>query len=345
VSLDDARERAAELTKAAKNGRDLLAERVAAKERADARMIVEELIELYARRNLRGRLRTAHEIEQRLRRALSSVIHLKADEIRRRDLRMIFDAVADRGALREAEKQRQSVGSMFRWAMGQDVVEKDITAGLTPYGAGQRRDRVLTDEEVRVLWRWFDESRLPADYVSALRLQLVLGARIGEVSAIRAEEIDQSTWLWALPAARSKNKRPRVTPLVGFARDIIAGPLRTVVSGPLFTTEKGLALNSGHVGAILVKHRRRVPIPHFVSHDLRRTVATGMIDLGVSFETVAAVLGHEVGGASVRILTRHYVRTDFVEHKRAALELWDRKMRRILEEARSTENVTELAKA
>jgi hypothetical protein len=113
VSLDKARERANELTSAARAGRDLIAEEKESRAAAASRLTIETLIELYVRRRVAGRLRTAKEIESRLKRALSPILHRYADEIRRRDIRELLDAVADRGVEREAEKRRQTVGAMF----------------------------------------------------------------------------------------------------------------------------------------------------------------------------------------------------------------------------------------
>jgi integrase len=338
ISLDDARERSGELTRAAKAGRDLLAEEEDQKRREDARLKVEALIETYARRMLRGRLRTANEIEQRLRRVLVDHLQRHADGIQRRELREIFDRVADRGAPREAEKQRQVTGAMYRRAVGNDIVTIDPTAGILSYGAGQRRERVLTDTEIGVFWKWLPQSGLRVEYVLALQLQMAIGARIGEIAGMRVEEFDRTTWLWTLPASRSKNKRGRVTPIIGTARELIVDRLRSVSTGPLFRTERGEVLSSSNVASILVKYRPTIPVHHFVSHDLRRTVATGMAELGVPYEVVAAVLGHEVGSASVRILTRHYIRTDFVERKRSALEAWDSKLRKIVTAEELTAN-------
>lgn len=344
VSLDAARERAGNILREAKNGRDLLVDEKKARGIEEQRITVAALIERYLKRKVRGKLRTAAEIEMRLKRALASIASEHADEIKRRQLREILDAVAERGVLREAEKQRQQIFSFFKWAVGQDLVENNPAAGLEAFSTGARRERALSDDEVGELWHWLP-TVLPADYAAALRLQLALGTRIGEAAGIRVDEIDQATWIWTLPVARSKNKRPRATPLVGLALEIVRAKLKTITKGPLFITEQGLPLTSSHVASILVKRRKRVPIAHFVSHDLRRTVATGMVDLGISFETVAAVLGHEVGGASVRILARHYVRSDFLERKRTALDAWDGKLRSIIAGDVAPANVHKIADA
>ena len=330
IGLEVARERTNALTKAAKAGRDLLSEEKAAKVAADGRTTVGQLIEAYLNRMVRGRLRTSAEIEIRLKRTLAALAGRYADEIRRRDLRAILDKVADRRVLREAEKQRQLMRVLFRWALSQDIIESDPTAGLASFGSSPRRDRVLSAKEILLLWGWMNASGMPLDYADALKLQLALGARIGKIAGICTSEIDQDTWLWTLPANRSKNGRQRVTPLVGLARDIVASRLKTINEGPLFTAEQSDLLTTNCIASLIVKRRKQIPIAHFTTHDLRRTVATGLVDLGFPFEVVAAVLGHETGGKDVRTLIRHYVRSDLVDRKRKALEAWDTHLRKML---------------
>jgi site-specific recombinase XerD len=153
VSLERARERANELTSAARGGRDLVAEEEDAREAAVSRITVEKLIDIYLRRRVASRLRTAKSIESRLRRTLAPILQRYAADICRRDVRAILDSIADQGQGREAEKRRQVCTAMFRWALSQDIVEADPTAGLTPYDRGAPRDRVLTVEEVETVWK------------------------------------------------------------------------------------------------------------------------------------------------------------------------------------------------
>jgi integrase len=330
VGLEKARERANELTSAARAGRDLIADEEESRAAADSRLTVEKLIELYVRRRVVGRLRTAKEIESRLKRALSSICQRYVDDIRRRDIRELLDAVADQGIEREAEKRRQTVGAMFRWALSQDIVETDATAGLRAYDPGTPRDRVLTGEEIVGLWKWLDSGILPSEPADIMKLELLTGARCGEIAGLCAEEIDRDQWSWTLPSARSKNKRPRVTPLVGLARQIIEGRLSAMPRGPLFTARTGTVLTAAHVGHYLLARRKELPIDKFTTHDLRRTVATMLAEMGVALDLVAAVVGHEAGSKETRTLVRHYVRTDLIERKMHVLRAWDKRLQEIL---------------
>jgi integrase len=237
LSLESARDRANNLTSAARIGRDLIAEEEERRTATAARLTVQGLIELYLRRRVTGRLRTAAEIEKRLTRALVPLLDRYAADIRRREIRELLDTVADRGIEREAEKRRQTIGAMFRWAVSQDIVETDPTSGLKAYDSGTPRDRVLTAEEIKSLWNWLDLGNLPSAPADILRLELLTGARCGEISGLCAEEVDCAAWTWTLPSSRSKNKQPRVTPLVGLARQIIAERVQHVGKGPLFRAE------------------------------------------------------------------------------------------------------------
>jgi len=342
VSLEKARERANELTSAARTGRDLIAEEEEKRAATAARLTVEELIELYVKRRVTGRLRTAKEIESRLKRALSPIMQHHAEDIRRRDLRELFDQCAEEGIQREAERRRQTVGAMFRWALSQDIVEIDPSAGLRAYDPGTPRDRVLAKEEIATLWKWLDSDALPANASDILKLELLIGARCGEISGLRAEEIDLNEWIWTLPAERSKNKRPRLTPIIGMARQILEARISLVRKGPLFTAVTGTILTAANVGHYLLS--RRLPINKFTTHDLRRTVATQLTELAMPLEIIAAVLGHQSGGSETRTLVRHYVRTDLLDRKRSVLQAWERRLLEIVEGTALAGNITYIAK-
>ena len=137
VPLEVARRRANEITSAARQGVDLVADEAAKRNQHAQSYTVERLIGEYVRRRVTGRLRTAGEIERRLKRSLASMLTRKAADIRRRDLRELLDAVADSGLTREAEHRRRAIGTMFRWAVSRDVTAANPTDGLGAYSRGQ----------------------------------------------------------------------------------------------------------------------------------------------------------------------------------------------------------------
>jgi integrase len=156
------------------------------------------------------------------------------------------------------------------------------------------------------------------------------GARCGEISGLRAEEIDRQKWVWTLPALRSKNGRQRVTPIVGFAREMLEQRLSGVEEGPVFLLDKGVVMTSAHIGHYLLTRRTRLPIATFTSHDLRRTFVTMLAEMGVALNLVAAIVGDEAGAKETRVLVRHYVRSDLLERKAHALRAWDERLNGIV---------------
>jgi integrase len=343
IGLEQARERANELTSAARGGRDLIGEEGEVRDAAASRITVGSLIDLYLRRRVIGRLRTAKTIESRLKRTLTPILQQCAADICRRDVRELLNAMVDVGKGREAEKRRQVCTAMFRWALSQDIVAADPTAGLEAYDRGTPRDRVLTVEEIETLWRWLESDALSLEAADILKVELLTGARCGEISGLRAEEIDRQKWIWTLPASRSKNGRQRVTPILGVAREILEQRLSAVEKGPLFLLEKGVVVTSAHIGHYLLTRRATLPIAVFTSHDLRRTLATMLAEMGIALDLVAAIVGHESGGKDTRTLVRHYVHSDMLERKTHALKAWDERVRAILAgEAKTASNVVEM---
>ena len=70
----------------------------------------------------------------------------------------------------------------------------------------------------------------------------------------------------------------------------------------LFTAETGTVLTAAHIGHYLLVRRDKLPIEKFTTHDLRRTVATMLTEMGIALDLVAAVVGHEAGGKETRTL-------------------------------------------
>jgi integrase len=195
-----------------------------------------------------------------------------------------------------------------------------------------------------VFWEWLaNGAQFQPDYADVLRLQLCIGARVGEIAGIEVEDVDAGRWVWTLPASRSKNKKPRMTPIVGIARNIIQDRLAYTENGRLFSNSKGASLTSVNLATTLISRRKSAPIASFTSHDLRRTVATELIGMGIGLDLVADILGHEGGTATTKILTKHYARADMTERKRAALLAWDARLTGILEGQVQPVNVVQFA--
>lgn len=339
LDLAGARNRAAAIIKAARMGQDFVAQERHERQAKENAKQVSTLIQDYYRdissaARKGGALRTAEDIRRRLERALSTKLADFPRDLTRKSFAIILDSVAEEFP-REAEKRRQVIDAMFKWALAKGYIDENPISGLPSYGVGAPRDRVLSEEELRILWKWLEDGagHMPLDVVDVLRLQLLTGARVGEIAGIDANEIseEQECLVWVLPAARSKNKKSHTRPLVGKARDIIKNRLESFADGKLFRTANGeRALRSDDVGLAL-NHRER-PIPHFTTHDLRRTFVSGLDELGVPLETIAATIGHQRGGKDTRTLVKHYSRPNLDSRIEAAMTAWDNHLDKIFKE-------------
>ncbi|WP_159591518.1 tyrosine-type recombinase/integrase [Chelativorans xinjiangense] len=352
-TLADARKRAADIMNAASKGRDLIAEEDEARRAKQTEKTVSFLLDEYEKsithpKRNGGPLRTADDIMKRLRRVLKPHLDRKADSLTRSDMSALLDAIYNKGHARAAEISRQQISTMYRWGLSKGYVTHNPVDGTETYGRGEPRERVLTGgerdakeqptpNEIKALWEWFDAgaAAMPPDCIAALRLQLCTGARIGEIGGMTAAELHETEpdadgetkLLWTLPAARSKNKRERVTPLVGLAREIVERQLDIWVKGPLFRAAMSdRPLLATDLGKALDK--RKLPCAHFTSHDLRRTVATQMDEqLEIPLDTIASVLGHQRGTAATITLVRRYVRPKLDPRVEQALAAWDNRLR------------------
>ena len=91
-------------------------------------------------------------------------------------------------------------------------------------------------------------------------------------------EIDLDRGVWTLPASRSKNGRAHTLPLLPMMLDIIKTVPRMVGRDQLFGV-RGVGFTGWSRGKEALDARSRVK--DWTTHDLRRTVATKLADIGV----------------------------------------------------------------
>ena len=170
VSLEQARERANELTSAARGGRDLIGEEAEARDAAASRITVGSLIDLYLRRRVVGRLRTAKAIESRLRRTVSTIVHRYAADISRRDMgrSWIQSPTGPRA-------RRKNVGRLLGnvpLGFGSGPRRGRSHGGAEPYELSVPRERVLSVQEIELVWKWLESDALSLEAADILKLEL-----------------------------------------------------------------------------------------------------------------------------------------------------------------------------
>jgi len=241
-------------------------------------------------------------------------------DIRRHDILVLSDRIADRGATTMARRVMAYVHRLFRWAKSRDLIESNPATDLPKPGREVARDRVLTDAELAAVWKAAVEIGWP--YGPAAQLLILTGARRAEIAELKWSEIHGNTI--KLSGARTKNAEPHDMPLSEQALDVLSRMPRIAGSEYVF----GKPLRSGAWSNAKIKFSAAKIQPWRI-HDLRRTVSTGMNELGTEPHIVEAVLGHTVKGVA-----GVYNRAKYEAAKRAALKAWGAHVMALVEASR-----------
>jgi integrase len=235
-----------------------------------------------------------------------------------------------------SNRARASLSAFYVWAMGEGLCEDNPVTGTNKQGENTPRERCLSDAEAGTVWLAAPEN----DYGRIVRLLLLTGCRRDEIGSLQWSEIDKEARTLTLPAERTKNGRPHVVPLSDPALAILGAVTRREKRENVFGSGEG-----GYSGWSKAKKAldkiAKVKEP-WTLHDLRRTVATRMGDLGAQPHVIEAILnhvsGHKAGVAGV------YNRSTYAAEKKAALDLWASHLMVAVAQATGA-NVTALRKA
>jgi integrase len=238
--------------------------------------------------------------------------HAVAD-ITRRDIAEALTAIERKGRPVAAKQARTTLGGFFQWCMRQGLTDTNPVVGTGTEHRPESRNRVLTDAELATVWRATQED----DFGKIVRLLILLGSRRGEIGGMAWSELDIEARTWTLPAVRSKNHRELKLPLLGMAFDIIKSVPRLVGRDQLFGHRAG----TGFENWFDAKRRLRDGIAKWNLHDIRRTVATRMGDIGILPHVIEAALNHASGSKAG--VAGIYNKSPYEAQVKAALALWE----------------------
>ena len=250
---------------------------------------------------------------------------MPVDTVSRKDVAARLLVVAREHSPIVASRSRAALSTFFTWAMQMGLADTNPVIGTIKPSEGKPRERVLSDSELAAIWRACGDDH----HGKIIQLLVLLGARRAEVGGMAWSEfdLDGPNPTWTLPAERSKNGRAHTLPLMPAALDIIRSVPKMVSRGQLFGAHSPAGFTAW------AKEKRvldaRSGASNFTVHDIRRTVATRMADIGVQPHIIEAVLnhqsGHKAGPAGI------YNRSSYERDVRAALALWEDHIRTLLE--------------
>jgi integrase len=240
--------------------------------------------------------------------------------IKRRDVAARLSEITAENGTIAAARARGTLSAFFVWAIREGIADENPVTGTNDPATGMRsRDRVLDEAEVRIIWNACRDD----DFGRIIQLLMLTGARRDEIGGLRWDEFDLDSGALSIPGTRTKNHHPLELPLPPAAVAVLkSAPQR---EGREFVFGgRGAAFSAWSYSTLAMAARigeaEGKPLAPWRIHDIRRTVATGMAELGVEPHIIEAVLNHRSGHKSGVAGT--YNRAAYERQVRAALILW-----------------------
>jgi integrase len=291
VGLAQARRAASAMREQVRLGADPITD--ARQRRADARInerptdTLRTLIALYGVQKA-GNQRSWGEYQLRIRSVFGKQLDTPLADLRLGALQLQADRWPSPHAAATAVRCLRPI---LKWASapGRAYVSRDLIELAQPASVA-RRDRVLDRDELTRLLPVLTASASP--YAIAMYLMLLTLARREEVAGMVWGEVDLSRSLWTLPVERAKSRRPHIVPLSRQASALLQAclPERSSADALVFPAPRG--------GTLTLWHRETLKLMAASStsgwhrHDLRRTGATMLGELGVEPHIIEAALNH-----------------------------------------------------
>jgi integrase len=276
-------------------------------------------------------------------------------DVKKSDVHDMLDAIVERGAPITANRTLAVFRRLCNWSVERGIIAMSPCDKIKAPATEESRDRVLSDDEIRLALGAFDRIGWPFGPIS--KLLLLTGARRDEVASATWSEIDLTAKTWTIAKERSKNGVAHEIPLSDAAVTILAELPRVgerkdalVFSTTGKTAVSGFSKAKEQIDAAMFDALkatsgggREVEAPtRWTFHDLRRTAASGMAGLGIPPHVVEAVLNHKSG--TIKGVAAVYNRYSYAAEKRQALDAWARRLDAIVSPAPAS-NVVELAAA
>ena len=270
---------------------------------------------------------------------------LPVQEVRKGQLLAILDRVRADGRLRTANVLLASLKQMFRFALAREHVDRNPLDTVTKRDAGgpeTERQRILAADEVRALARQVEGARLRDRSAAALWIILGTATRISEAMGARWEHVDLDRRRWYLPS--TKNGRDHDLHLSDFVCEHFralrehAQPSDPWVfpnvagDGPVCVKSFGKQLADRQrapdrrmKGRSQLTTSLMLPGGKWTAHDLRRTAATMMAEMGVGGDVIDECLNHVIESRVRRI----YIRDRRLQEQARAFDLLGDRLARL----------------
>jgi integrase len=260
--------------------------------------------------------KTYRDVERYLIGPYFKPLHTKGiDAVTRADVSLSLTRIERDCGSTTAVRARTTLSAFYSWCMSMGLAESNPVIGAIKPQDSKSRERVLTDAELVEVWEAADDDA----FGRIVKLLILTGQRRTEVGGMRWDELDEVKGTWTIPATRTKNERTHTITLPPMAWDTINVKNKDFRAGFgdfLF----GIRAGFGHWGLKQDLDGMLKGVAPWTLHDLRRTMATRMGDIGVQPHIIEAALNHQSGAK--KGTAGIYNRSSYTHEVKAALALW-----------------------
>ncbi len=308
ISLAAARREAADALYQVEKGIDpgVAKQRARDEQRAAAADTLEAVCAEFFKRD-GAKLRSARDWQRDLARLVFPTLGQRPiADVRRKDVIRLLDAIEDNNGTAQADTVLAIIRRICNWyAVRDENFRSPIVRGMRRRKPSQHsRARILTDDEIRAVWR--AAGVMPGPFGRYCKFLLLTAARRNEAAHMRWQEVVGTDW--TLPASRNKTKTDLTRPLSAEALAVLSKVPRIAGTDFVFSAD-GRRLGG------MTRRKREIEqasgITGWTLHDLRRTARSLMSRAGVPSEHAERCLGHTIRGVE-GIYDRHSYREEML---------------------------------
>ena len=332
MTLAEARKRFNELREIRRSGSNpkLLIEQELNKEQHTVKKLILSWYINYVAKNRKQPLQIKQQIEADI---IPLLGDMELNKIQPMDITKALDSIVQRGAPIHANRVLSSLKQVFNYGVSRGSMERNPASHIRSRDIGgleKPRERYLSLEEIKTIWNFLDSElcQMSLQTKSAIKIIILTGVRTAEIRLAEWDSFDFDNSLWFIPPELTKGAVLVKIHLTDLTKSVLQ-ELKAVSDSPFvlpgLIPDKSLDKNA--LPRAISRIQKRVGIPEWTAHDLRRTFAT---QLGETLDVDPVVIEKCLGHKMPRIMAT-YNKNEMLPQRKEALDKWSQCIQNLVE--------------
>lgn len=241
----------------------------------------------------------------------------------------LFDGMGRRVVTGQALSLMQRA---FRFCHNRGVIDINPLAELRGSDVAVKaamKDRVLSDDEIKTIWESLDG--LPSRQQIVLKFLMITGCRSTEIRTAKWEWFNYKERTWTVPGSEYKTGKTTRRALPDIAISLLKAHQETSITKHVLTRSRYKGPEDDkppaqpNIAFFSAQIIMKTGMNKWSLHDLRRTVATRLSELGAPPHVIEKLLGHQMSGVMAR-----YNLHDYINDQHEWLKVWTEHLEKVL---------------